>query len=450
MVGSYYNVVATAPDGIRVANVRTGAVLEFDHAEWEGVRADLTGTPSQTGVPSELADALRQAGLIVEDQAAERREAFHQHMELKYNTRQLHLILLPTEQCNFRCVYCYETFPRGRMPAWVRRAVVRFAESRLDNMHELRVSWFGGEPLAALNVMEEISTAIMPRCEKLGVSYRASVTTNGYLLTEAVFRKLLAWNVRHIQVTLDGPADTHDSLRVLASGKPTFAKIWSNVQRIARLADLPETFSFKIRINFTPESLPRVPALLYQLSALFQGNPRFGVFLRPVGKWGGPNDASLDVFDTVAAMEQAMTLAQDAWVHGASCADPIFEDLRPGGTACYASQPTSFIIGADATVYKCTVALYDDRNRVGALQPNGEMLLDEKKLSAWVKADGASDQECRDCVLYPSCQGEACPLIRIRQRTRPCPATKPLVEAQRLRAPAEVAAVESAATKDVT
>ncbi len=33
----------------------------------------------------------------------------------KYNDGSLGLTILPTEQCNFRCVYCYETFERGAM-----------------------------------------------------------------------------------------------------------------------------------------------------------------------------------------------------------------------------------------------------------------------------------------------------------------------------------------------
>ena len=35
-------------------------------------------------------------------------------------TRRLHLILLPTEQCNFRCKYCYEDFQHGRAYGSVR------------------------------------------------------------------------------------------------------------------------------------------------------------------------------------------------------------------------------------------------------------------------------------------------------------------------------------------
>lgn len=33
-----------------------------------------------------------------------------------FNNKQLSLILLITEQCNFRCAYCYEDFKIGKMP----------------------------------------------------------------------------------------------------------------------------------------------------------------------------------------------------------------------------------------------------------------------------------------------------------------------------------------------
>ena len=31
------------------------------------------------------------------------------------SNRRLELIVMPTEQCNFRCIYCYEDFRMGRM-----------------------------------------------------------------------------------------------------------------------------------------------------------------------------------------------------------------------------------------------------------------------------------------------------------------------------------------------
>lgn len=46
------------------------------------------------------------------------------------DNRVFHLILLPTEQCNFRCVYCYENFKIGRMQRSIVEAVKKLLENR--------------------------------------------------------------------------------------------------------------------------------------------------------------------------------------------------------------------------------------------------------------------------------------------------------------------------------
>jgi uncharacterized protein len=52
--------------------------------------------------------------------------------------RKLDLTLLPTEKCNFRCVYCYEEFEHGAMPPHVVEGVcnliTRRAETGLENL----------------------------------------------------------------------------------------------------------------------------------------------------------------------------------------------------------------------------------------------------------------------------------------------------------------------------
>lgn len=49
----------------------------------------------------------------------------------------LHLILMATEQCNFRCVYCYEDFAIGRMRPWVVEGVKNLVATRIADISEL-------------------------------------------------------------------------------------------------------------------------------------------------------------------------------------------------------------------------------------------------------------------------------------------------------------------------
>ena len=74
-----------------------------------------------------------------------------------YN-KSLELTLLPTEKCNFRCTYCYEDFLIGKMKPWIRSGVKSLIEKRVDmGLRNLNLSWFGGEPLLAKDVLFEIA-----------------------------------------------------------------------------------------------------------------------------------------------------------------------------------------------------------------------------------------------------------------------------------------------------
>src|SRR5260370_20498979 len=104
----------------------------------------------------------------------------------------LNLIILPTEACNFRCVYCYESFKVGKMQESVITGIKRLIDSRVADLKLLAVSWFGGEPLPAADVMEEISEHILGvTTSHPSLKFEASISTNGYFLDTELFRKLL-------------------------------------------------------------------------------------------------------------------------------------------------------------------------------------------------------------------------------------------------------------------
>src|SRR5688572_26691637 len=65
-------------------------------------------------INSTVAKDLARKGFIVPKGVDEkRRAALLKHK--RQAARSLQLILMPTEECNFRCVYCYESFARGTM-----------------------------------------------------------------------------------------------------------------------------------------------------------------------------------------------------------------------------------------------------------------------------------------------------------------------------------------------
>jgi uncharacterized protein len=119
---------------------------------------------------------------------------------------QLFLILMPTEACNFRCTYCYEDFRYSRMEPWVVEGVKRFISIRAPGLRVLEINWFGGEPLLATDIVENVSRHVQGllrrRPEMLA---KCGMTTNAFLLSHRRFERLLDLGIREYQVALDGP-----------------------------------------------------------------------------------------------------------------------------------------------------------------------------------------------------------------------------------------------------
>src|SRR5262245_33525306 len=93
--------------------------------------------------------------------------------------RALELIILPTEQCNFRCTYCYEDFSIGRMMKKTVVGIRHLMQRRAPDLTGLQLSWFGGEPLLARSIVYELcDLAQQLALSNPTMSYTSSMTTN--------------------------------------------------------------------------------------------------------------------------------------------------------------------------------------------------------------------------------------------------------------------------------
>ena len=157
----------------------------------------------------------------------------------------LQLIVLPTEQCDFRCTYCYEAFEIGKMNKRIQEAVCRLIERRND-LRYLYLSWFGGEPLVAFDVVKKIGGFAHEHCERNAIEYSANMTTNGYLLDRERAIALLDQKVEGFQISFDGDRDAHDRTRIRANGRGSFDRILKNLEEMMRI---DRKFEIVLRIH---------------------------------------------------------------------------------------------------------------------------------------------------------------------------------------------------------
>jgi len=146
-----------------------------------------------------------------------------------------HLAFILTDACNFDCSYCYEGRGTQRLdPSTLIRAIDLF---RPYFARECLVSFYGGEPLLAFDLIERAVEWLESSPRPNGQRVRFSITTNGSLLDE----ETLVYLERHgfsVTLSFDGLAQD------LTRQKGTYDLLVSLIPRIlARPAISLETNS---------------------------------------------------------------------------------------------------------------------------------------------------------------------------------------------------------------
>jgi uncharacterized protein len=417
-VPSRYNARTVGDDGRLILwNTFTGAVSVFKPRDRERVLAAL----ARTGVRAPLdrtGEYLARRGFLVRDDAGELDQFRYRFARQHWRTDVLQLILLASEDCNFRCVYCYEKFKHGTMEPGVRDGIRRLVEQRAPRLTHFGISWFGGEPLYGWDAIEELAPFFIHTAERHNLAFTHHMTTNAYLLTEERATRLLEWGCSSYQVTVDGLAAEHDCKRTGRDGSPTWQTIMDNLRSMARRK---APFQVAIRVNFDRDNVPRLSPFIEALSEDFGGDPRFLLRFHPVGRWGGENDERLDVCGTGEGRTALDGLRRQATGMDLRVEGGIRDVAPMGAQVCYAARPYNFVVGATGKLMKCTVALDDlEQNVVGQLHPDGRMELKDARMAQWVNAHFETDAQCRSCYLLPGCQGAACPLTRVENGSRTC------------------------------
>ncbi|WP_370307642.1 radical SAM protein [Sinimarinibacterium flocculans] len=339
--------------------------------------------------------------------------------------RLLQLIIFPTEKCNFRCTYCYESFEIGKMKRPVIDAVKRLIESRVerDTLDALTLSWFGGEPLLARDVMDEISSFANEFHERKAFSLSGDITTNGYLLDAATLSKLVKVRQSAFQISLDGYGAAHDATRRYASGKGTFDVIWRN---LCAAHDSALQFSITLRCHLTRDNEASMIELTDKICERFGGDSRFNIFFKPIENLGGPNAAQISTVEKTAARGRVALMEAKLRAAGFSV-NSVIEGPESAGSSssatkvvlqpkesevssagrnhrpftgyiCYAAKPNSLIIRADGSIGKCTVLLDDPRNKVGQLNTDGTVTIDSGLVSrVWMRGFVSRDEKELGC-----------------------------------------------------
>ena len=213
-------VVSKDNDNYIVANTHTNNIIQLSRVALEDLRRGDASCVQ--GMTTDEYDQCVEMGFLVPIDLDENAFMKHVFLRERMNPDYLVVYLMYSSECNFNCVYCYETNQVQRMtmaPDTVAKTI-RWFRYRLENgdYKGCSVVLFGGEPLLFEKQFLSIISQIKTVTDKLNKELKTTLYSNGYLLKPDFLYKLKFLGLEEIHITIDGEASAHNKLRQLKGG----------------------------------------------------------------------------------------------------------------------------------------------------------------------------------------------------------------------------------------
>lgn len=402
-------------------STRTGRMVDITRDE-----LDLLRAADARSLAPHLVERLRAARMLVPEESDELSEVLAENEEWARNDADIDLVLVPSSDCPLGCNlaefggYCGQSHTKNKMAEDVADDVVALVRRSCRRHHQnLKVTWFGGEPLLALGRMRHLSRSLRDTAEDLDLVYRSALVTGGTLFTEVVAREChLALGIGAVSITLDGLAEQHDTRRGTKGGRGSFDRIVRNLDEIIAQPDL-DRLAIAVRCNIDRRNIAKAGELIGFIAA--RGwQKRIDLYPAPVHPWGtaARQDAILSAREFAALELEWHQALRDAGFRSRPMP-------RRKPLVCRVVSTSRVVVGHDGSVHRCTESpltpINDKRDNLGAV--SGWDTLDAIPTWSWHEDLAAGRYPCSRCEYLPICGG-ACPMSWRTASDVPCPPFK--------------------------
>jgi uncharacterized protein len=145
-------------------------------------------------------------------------------------------------RCNLKCSYCYmyehpdQTWKE--QPVFMSAKTIQILSNRLSSYVRIRelkqiiVVFHGGEPLLlGAAKLREFFTILSSSFQNIETDVKFGLQTNATLVDDDIIQVLQDFNVR-AGVSIDGPQEWNDRMRVDAKGRGTFSQVMAGVEKL--------------------------------------------------------------------------------------------------------------------------------------------------------------------------------------------------------------------------
>ena len=336
----------------------------------------------------------------------------------------LYISIQPTASCQLACDYCgqkhsHKALTEDTMNAIIKRVTEKLSQSAFKI---LEIGWFGGEPLCALGNMRTLNEQLKRIAADHDVKYRGHITTNGYALTPKLYEELKEeFNIKRIEITIDGSKEYHDARRITCSGKGSFDRIFNNLESIvlSEYYDMDKCI-ISVRCNVDERNVEGVFPLL---KTFVQKNMQHKILFYTTAVVSWSNNGA-------GSEEGCKSLGKKSTDHIAYMLENGFKiGILPHRTApfkCLGTDANAEMYDADGNIFNCSETSYSDyyseqgyvlgnvmHERTGNSGKRSKLSLVPNMLL------NKGTKPCDECKFYPLCGG-LCPLALLEGTPR-CP-----------------------------
>ena len=380
---SAYNVYKETQGEYLVYNTLYGGFARLDTDEYNKIKSLSFGL-----LEIETVDLLKINGFIIDSCINETEvydKARHKIIKLQKVENTGYVIAVTTD-CNARCPYCYE---KGTDIIYMDRQcadkVINFID-RNYNGNIINITWFGGEPLLNIEIINYI-------CEKLvenNIKFISSIITNGYLFNDKLVTMAgYKWNLSHVQISLDGTEPEYNKIKNYKyTNINPFKNVIKNIERLVN-----NEINVSIRLNISRDNAKNIQELVKYISDKILFNKYlviYPAFVEGLEKKYSLNDN--EKVDIIKELLDIVPFYSLAWYRSKLYEPPYLY-------ACMRENPLSVVIDSDGSICRCEH--YIGRKKL----QNINNTYDNVKNFFDVKIDYEVNENCKKCKFYPRCLG---------------------------------------------
>lgn len=296
--------------------------------------------------------------------------------------------IFPTTDCNARCFYCFE-LGRSRIPMneETARSTARYIQAHCGG-EVVSIRWFGGEPLFNRQAIDTICNSLRNN----HVDYKSTMVSNGYLFdAETVANAVKDWNLRHVQITLDGTEPVYNKTKAfIYKDGSAYQRVLSNIGLL-----LDAGVIVQIRLNMDLYNAENLLKLVEELSDRFAERKGLHVYAHHIFDGNKPM-AGMYTAEEWEKRDAALRRLEDT-IFTCRLAGKGGISKKPRLNFCMADSGRSVTVLPDGNIGLCEH--YSESEFIGHIASD---CFNQTVVKSW-KERIPEIPECADCFYYPDC-----------------------------------------------